>query len=213
MSHPIPNGKACSLFRQCHLRYHQQMAYIIVGLGNPGAEYSATRHNTGRIFTRAFAKAEDCAEFDFDKKNNSWKTSGEVAKKKFVALLPDTFMNKSGNAVKNLVTSKAKAKELIVIHDDLDIPFGKFKISFGKNSGGHKGVESIMRAIKTKDFIRVRVGISPKKKPAGAEKVDKLILGNFKPDELAEIKKLAKKVNAALAAIIEKGLQPALSQL
>jgi PTH1 family peptidyl-tRNA hydrolase len=187
--------------------------YIIVGLGNPGAEYEKTRHNTGRIFVEHFAKATDCAAFEFDKKNNAWKTSGEVEKKKFVALLPDTFMNKSGNAVKNLVTSKAKAKELIVIHDDLDIPFGKFKISFGKNSGGHKGVESIMRAVKTKDFIRIRVGISAKKKTLGAEKVDKLILGNFKSDELLEIKKLAKKINLALEAIIAKGLQVALSQI
>jgi PTH1 family peptidyl-tRNA hydrolase len=187
--------------------------YIILGLGNPGEEYAVTRHNTGRICVEAFAKMQKTADFVYDKKITSWRAEGKIGKEKFTALLSDTFMNKSGNAVKSLITSKAKAKTLIVIHDDLDIPFGKFKISFGKNSGGHKGVESIMRAIKTKDFIRARVGISPKKKAAGGEKVDKLILGNFKPDELTELRKMTKKINLALAAIIEKGLQTALSQM
>ena len=95
-------------------------------------------------------------------------------------------MNKSGLAVKPIITSKKKAEALIVIHDDLDLPIGKFKISFNKSSGGHRGVESIIKAIKTEAFTRVRIGISPAtpsgklKKPKGEKDVGDFILGEFK---------------------------------
>ena len=69
-------------------------------------------------------------------------------------------MNKSGNALKNIITSAKKAESLVVVHDDIDLPLGKIKISFGKSSGGHKGVESVIKAVKTINFTRVRIGIS-----------------------------------------------------
>ncbi|MBI5045453.1 MAG: aminoacyl-tRNA hydrolase [Candidatus Niyogibacteria bacterium] len=189
------------------------MAHIIVGLGNPGKEYENTRHNTGRIFALFFAKYAEAENFVFNKKLNAETAEGAISKEKFLIALPNTYMNKSGSAIKPLVTSVKKAKDLIVIHDDLDIPSGRFKISFGKNSGGHKGVESIMRAIKTKDFTRIRVGISPKKKPSGEKNVEKLILGKFTPAETAELKKLAKKINAAIESLIARGFQITVSQL
>ena len=170
--------------------------YYIVGLGNPGEEYELTRHNTGRLALADFAK------------------KGE--KKNLKLIFPDTFMNKSGLALKPIITSKNKAKNLIVVHDDLDLPLGRFKIVFGRDSAGHKGVESVIRNVKTKDFTRIRVGISPAT-PAGkikkpeAKKVINHIIGKFKPKELAIIKKISKKVTLAIETIIKEGLQKAMS--
>ena len=189
------------------------MTHIIAGLGNPDQEYENTRHNTGRIFAMFFAKYADAEDFIFNKKLNADVSNGAIDRQKFSIVLPDTFMNKSGNAVRPLITSAKKAKDLIVIHDDLDIPFGKVKISFGKNSGGHKGVESIMRALKTKEFVRLRVGIAPKKKIAGERGVEKLILGKFTPSETSALKKLSKKINQALETIIKENYQKASSQI
>lgn len=189
--------------------------HYIIGLGNPGEEYKISRHNTGRIIVEDFAKFAGW-RFEFNKKLNALVSEGKIKKEKAMLILPETFMNKSGNSVKPLIKSKKGAENLIVVHDDLDIPLGKIKISFGKNSGGHRGVESIMRAIKTKDFIRIRVGISPTtpkgkiKKPEG-KKVIAHILENFKPKELEIIKKNSKKIVLALETIITEGLGKAMS--
>ncbi|MBI2628072.1 MAG: aminoacyl-tRNA hydrolase [Candidatus Niyogibacteria bacterium] len=194
------------------------MRYI-VGLGNPGNEYEKTRHNAGRILAGLFAEHLKLDDFEYDKKLNAQKTEGKIGREKLMIILPDTFMNKSGNSLKSLINSQAKAKNLIIIHDDLDLPFGKIKISFGRNSGGHRGVESIMRTIKTKDFLRFRIGVSPAapsgklKKPEGKQKIEKLILGDFTPEENKKIKALAEKINQALATAIKKDYQTASSQL
>lgn len=185
--------------------------YIIIGLGNPGEEYESTRHNTGRMIIDAFAKQEKFPEWVFDKKINALKSEGKIKKEKVLFLLPETFMNNSGNAVMKVITSKKKAANLIVIHDDLDLPLGKFKISFARSSAGHKGAESVIKKIKTNEFIRLRVGISPKKKPAGKELL-KFLLGKFTPKELPIFKKTSKKITFALEMIITKGLQKAMSE-
>lgn len=169
--------------------------HYIVGLGNPGEEYELTRHNTGRLALADFAK-------------------NAISNTKLI--FPDTFMNKSGLALKPIITSKNKAKNLIVVHDDLDLPLGRFKIVFGRDSAGHKGVESVIKNIKTKDFIRIRVGTSPttpggKIKKPPAEKVINHIIGKFKPKELLVIKKLSKKITSAIEVIIKEGLQKAMS--
>ena len=165
--------------------------YYIVGLGNPGEEYELTRHNTGWLALADFAK------------NNK-------------VIFPDTFMNNSGKALKNLIKSKKMAEHLIVVHDDLDLPLGRFKIVFGRDSAGHKGVESVIKNIKTKDFIRIRVGTSPvtaggKIKKPPAEKVIAHIIGKFKPTELKIVGKLSKKITSAIEVIINDGLQKAMS--
>lgn len=128
-------------------------------------------------------------------------------------------MNKSGDSFKQLaskIVSKKKAEKLIVVHDDIDLPFGIFRISFGKNAGGHKGVESIVKAIKTKDFIRIRIGVSPatpkgKTKKPPADKVTDFIIGNFRPKELEIIKKISKKITSAIEILASEGAQKAMS--
>ncbi|MFZ3008902.1 MAG: hypothetical protein WA048_00520, partial [Minisyncoccia bacterium] len=126
--------------------------YIVVGLGNPGEEYLNTRHNAGRL-----------AVAYLEKKN--------LEGLKFVHL--DTFMNKSGSGVAKVIKSKKAAEKLVVIYDDLDLALGTIKVSYNRGSGGHKGIESIVRALKTEAFIRIRIGTSPAtpsgklKKPQG----------------------------------------------
>lgn len=193
--------------------------YTIVGLGNPGEEYVETRHNVGRMVLEAFAKANDLADWKEDKKLKSLVTQGKIGKNKAVFLMPETFMNKSGEAIKSLIKSKKAAESLVVIHDDLDIPLGKLKISFNKSSGGHRGVESIIKTVKTEAFIRIRIGISGEtasgkiKKPQGEEKVIDTILGEFKKTEALELKKIIKKSVTALSMVIKDGWSIAASQL
>ncbi len=185
--------------------------YIIVGLGNPGKEYELTRHNTGRMVVEDFAKANNFSDWELDKKSNALKSEVKIKKQKVMLLLPETFMNNSGNAVVKFITSKKKAEQLVIVHDDLDLALGGFKISFARGSGGHKGVDSVIKKIKTEKFIRVRVGISPKKKPAGKELI-KFLLGKFTPKDLIVFKKTSKKITSALEAIISEGLQKAMGE-
>ena len=193
--------------------------YIVVGLGNPGEEYIETRHNMGRMVLDSFVKKNDWSEWEMDKKLNSLVSDGKIGKNKVLLLKPETFMNKSGEAIKSLVKTKKAAETLVVIHDDLDLPLGKIKISFNKSSGGHKGVESIIRAIKTEAFIRLRLGISNEtasgkiKKPQGEEKVIDAILGDFKKTENNDLKKVIKKSVLALELIIKEGREKATSML
>lgn len=192
------------------------MSYIFVGLGNPGEEYKETRHNTGRILLELLGKAND-AQWKLDKKLNATVSKIKLGSKPVTLVLPETFMNNSGKSVKPLITSLKSAEKLMVIYDDLDLPFGTNKISFNKSSGGHRGVESVIKAIKTEKFARVRVGISPKtpsgkiKKPKGDEAVTKVILGKFKEEEMKELKKLSKKLGETLETFVSGGLEKAMT--
>jgi len=192
------------------------MRYI-VGLGNPGEEYEMTRHNAGRMAVLELVKKEKIDEPKFNKKLKGLTAKGEIGKEKIQIILPETFMNKSGDSLKPLALSVKKAENLIVVHDDIDLPLGKIKISFGKNSGGHKGVESVIKAVKTINFTRVRIGISSTnakgavKKPSG-DKLLNYIIGKFKPAELAEMKKVAKKAAEALKVIVSDGTEKAMGE-
>ena len=110
------------------------MIRLILGLGNPGQEYENTRHNSGRMAAEYFAKKMGFSDFEYDKKSNSLISKSA----QITVALPETFMNKSGQAAAKLIRPKKEMKELIVIHDDLDLLLGRFKISYGKSSGGHQ---------------------------------------------------------------------------
>ena len=171
---------------------------LVVGLGNPGSEYENTRHNTGRILVRLIEEKVD-------------------AKYKIKFLTPENFMNNSGKAVAPLVKSKKDLADLVVIYDDIDLPLGKIKISFNRSSGGHNGLGSIIKSLKSEEFLRIRVGISPAtpkgvvKKPKGEKAVLNFLLGEFKKSELETIKKLAKKVAEAVETIYSEGTGKAMS--
>ena len=191
------------------------MTLVIVGLGNPGKEYEKTRHNAGRNAVMLLAKNEGFDEFVFNKTSNALTIKGNVGKESTVLVLPETMMNNSGKAVSAFVKSPKAAKNLLVIHDDLDLPLGTIKMVFGRGSGGHKGVESIMRAIKTEKFARIRIGISAvgkknqAKKVLGEEKVLKHVIGKWKPSEEAAFKKVLKKVAAAVHLYAVEGIESA----
>ena len=136
-------------------------------------------------------------------------SEGKIEKEKTILILPDTFMNKSGVAVSALARFyNIKATRIIVIHDDADIPLGSAKLSFAKNSAGHKGVESIIRALKTKEFWRFRLGIAGKRDiPA-----EKIVLRKFIPDEQRVVKKIIKKTIAAIEKTITKSPERAMNE-
>jgi PTH1 family peptidyl-tRNA hydrolase len=148
------------------------MSWLIIGLGNEGEEYALTRHNAGRLLVDFLEKGEPPAGFK-------------------TAIL-ETLMNNSGKALLKLSPKSLNPKRLIIAHDDLDLPLGRFKLSFNRGAGGHRGVESIIKALKTKEFWRLRIGVSPKKKPTGEAAVIKFILGEFKPAELKILKTVFK---------------------
>lgn len=193
------------------------MPYIIAGLGNPGEEYENTRHNTGRIVLEHVASEYGGEEFKFNKKLNARVSVGKVGKEKLTFVEPETFMNKSGSTLAQLVKSVKLAAKLIVIYDDFNLPLGTVRVSYNRSSGGHNGVESIIKALKTEAFVRIRIGVAPAnakgeaKVPHGDEKVEKFILGKYKDDEMKEIKKNFKKVAEAIKMIALESREKAMS--
>lgn len=170
---------------------------LVVGLGNPGEEYKNTRHNTGRILVGLIEKKLENSKIKF--------------------ITPDTFMNNSGKAVAPLVKTKKDLENLVVIYDDIDLPLGKIKISFNRSSGGHNGLESVIKKLKSREFVRIRVGISPEtpsgklRKPKGEQAMLKFLLGKYKESELDEFKKLSKKVSEAVETIFTESKEKAMS--
>lgn len=163
------------------------MLKLIIGLGNPGEEYTKTRHNAGFIFLDKVAKKFDFPDFRFEKKFNAKLTEGKIGKTKIILAKPQTFMNKSGEAVGALARFyKIKPKDVAVAHDDKDILLGSFKIQLNRSSAGHKGVESVMRFLKTEDFTRVRLGTAPQNRKKMGDIAD-FVIGKFTPKNLTAL--------------------------
>lgn len=192
------------------------MAYVIIGLGNPGGEYAKTRHNAGRMAVELFQKKNGFPDFTLRKAAKSLVSEGVLDGEKVTLVLPEVFMNLSGKVVPSFVKSKPAAKKMLIIRDELDMPLGTVKMTFGRGSGGHKGAESVMRALKTKDFGQVKIGISgatPKgkvKKPGSEEKVIRHVIGKFKPDEEKVVKKMLERVVTASEFFITAGAEKAM---
>src|SRR3989344_5432352 len=128
------------------------MTYVIAGLGNPGEKYERSRHNAGRRAALFFAEKNGFPEWKEDKKLKILKADGKIGSEKTSVVLPDDFMNNSGKSLKPLIKTAKAAERLAIIPDDLDLPLGQMKISFGRSSAGHKGVESVIKNLRTKDF-------------------------------------------------------------
>ncbi len=197
------------------------MKFLLVGLGNPSDEYINTRHNVGRIILEKFANAnaDSFSEWEDNGKAKALYTKGKLGKHNVELLMPETFMNLSGKSVLFVKNKhKIKSENIIVIYDDLDLGIGDFKISFNKGAGGHKGLESIIKSIKTKEFIRIRIGISPitptgkLKKPRGEKKVLDWVMKDFKKAELDTLKKISKKTNGVIETIIKEGRVKAMNE-
>lgn len=193
------------------------MAYVILGLGNPGPEYARTRHNAGRMAAELFAECEGLAAFKLKKAAVALVADGTVAGAKVQVALPEVAMNLSGKSALGLVKSKAAAKKLLVIRDDLDLPLGTLKMTgYGRGAGGHRGVESVARALKTKDFAQIKIGIAPAtpkgrvKKVEAGEPVVEHVLGAFSPKQREVLDAALERAASAARVFVEGGIEKAM---
>lgn len=172
---------------------------ILVGLGNIGEKYIGTRHNVGRDFLIWFAKNNSFSEFKRDSFLNALVSTGEFSNKQYILTLPETYMNLSGQTVKNIFNkwSEVSKEDIVIIHDDIDINFGEIKVSKDSGHGGHNGIKSIQQETK-ENFMRIRIGICPKtflggyKKPHKDDVAD-FVLKKFGMMERGEIEGIFKK--------------------
>lgn len=184
---------------------------LIVGLGNPGETYEKTRHNTGFIFTEEIRRAYDLPKWEMKPKFFAEISEGKIGKTKAILARPQTMMNNSGKAVFAVAKFlKIKPEEILVIHDDADLPLSAAKLSRNKSAGGHRGVASVIRALKTENFSRLRIGIQPSVKKH--QDAMKLILGKFKPGEEKVLKKIVKKAVAAAETAVNESPDKAMSE-
>lgn len=180
--------------------------WAIIGLGNYGSKYSKTRHNLGFIVLEAVAESFDIT---LQEKKAYIAGRGSMAGHDVLLIEPLTFMNLSGIAVKDVLRKfNVTAENLIVIHDDLDMDTGKLKIRKNGSSGGHRGVESIIQSIGTKEFIRVKIGIG---REHGISP-ETYVLKKFRKDELPIIKDAIQRAADAVAAIVSGGAAKAMNK-
>ena len=186
---------------------------LIIGIGNPDPQYQQTRHNVGFMFLDYLAKKVDTNSFAEDKKMNALVSKSKIEKTIVVLAKPLCYVNKSGEVVAKLARFyKIKPKNVVVVQDDLDIEFGSFKNSFEKNSGGHKGIESVIKALKTNKFYRLRIGTSVRALEKARLQSDKkrdafvvdFVLAKFSPKEQDVIKKMFPKIYDRLLMLLKQ---------
>ncbi len=181
------------------------MDWLVVGLGNPGKEYDLTPHNMGFMVCDSLSFLFN---FDFVYQGKFKGFIGFFASKngKVGVLKPQTYMNLSGySVVLALNYYKVPLDRLIVVHDDIDLPLGRIKIKRNSSSGGHKGVESIIQSLGSKNFIRVKLGVGRDGNPS------EYVLSRFGEEELRVVEGVLKKATDAVITIIEDGLDKAMS--
>ena len=183
--------------------------FLIVGLGNPGAEYAKTRHNAGFLLVSKLAERWKSG-WTLEKKFNARVAKAERNEGRILLCEPQTFMNSSGETVGPLVGFyRVPLNRLLVAVDDADLPFGEIRLRPGGSSGGHHGLESIEQHLGTREFARLRIGIG---RQAGAREITGYVLGRFSPAET----ELAEKVLTAAAdqteVWLKAGIQKAMSQ-
>lgn len=181
--------------------------WAVIGLGNPGRQYSGTRHNAGGTFVRSMAKAW---KTKLRKKRFSSKiVEIEWENRKIMLALPQTYMNNSGLAVKQIMEGRnLRPEQLFVVYDDLDIPLGEIRIRKRGSSGTHKGMRSIVREIGTTEFPRMRIGIGPL--PPGKDAVE-YVLSSFEKTEDPLLEEGMKKAQEAFGMILDGRVEEAMN--
>ena len=189
---------------------------LIVGLGNPGRAYVNSRHNVGFMCLNHFARRHS---IPFDKKQGQARIGlSEVAGSKVVVARPQTYMNLSGQSVSRLVKKfNVNLDNLLIVHDDLDLPLGKVRIRQGGGSGGHKGVDSIITWLGSQDFLRLRVGIerpTTTEDSAAISETDIVayVLGDFTPGEKQAMARVIPGVSEAILCLLAEGLMAAMNK-
>ena len=182
--------------------------WLIVGLGNPGLRYEKTRHNLGFMLIDKLAqklqtqvRREEC---------RSLVGRGEIENQTVELVKPQTFMNLSGEAVSCLVKKSDRALEkMIVISDDLALPFGKIRLRPKGTHGGQNGLRSIIDCLKTQDFTRLRIGIQPEHAVGSASD---FVLGNFSKSDFAEVENILETSVDAIFEVVRNGVEKAMTQ-
>ena len=189
---------------------------LITGLGNPGFFYARNRHNVGYMCVRHLSRTH---KIRLNKKQGLARTgSGEINGQKVMLARPQTYMNESGASVARLVSNlKITPPDLIVIHDDLDLPPGKIRLRQGGGSGGHKGIDSIVAHLESSDFYRIRVGIGrPDVFEGSAEEKERAVidyvLAGFSRQEKKIIDKVIPEVGEAIVCLLTEGLTIAMNR-
>ncbi|MBP7231153.1 MAG: aminoacyl-tRNA hydrolase [Syntrophaceae bacterium] len=184
------------------------MDYLIIGLGNPGKRYEHTRHNVGFMVLEKLASR---VEIDLKQKSfNAVWGKGNIHGKNVLLAKPQTFMNLSGTAVRQLQSFfKTDISNLIVIHDDLDLPFGAIRLKEGGGTAGHKGLASIEDNLGTSGFMRVRLGIG---KPVDKSRIEGYVLEPFGKEEKVVLPEVLGRAADASAEMVLNGLQKAVSK-
>jgi PTH1 family peptidyl-tRNA hydrolase len=184
------------------------MAFLVAGLGNPGRKYISTRHNLG------FKAVDKIAQFLAVKVNRekyqSKYNQTSLGKEKVILVKPQTFINNSGLAVFSFAQFyQIAAERIIVICDDLNLPLGKIRIRRSGSSGGHKGLASVEKWLKTQNFIRLRVGIS---RPSSGLSFEEYVLSNFSAEEKKEISQKLILIPEVVKTIITEGVSKAMER-
>jgi PTH1 family peptidyl-tRNA hydrolase len=181
---------------------------LVVGLGNPGRKYERTRHNIGFLIVDRIAteKAVVVKKQFCDALVGEWSNNGE----RILLAKPQTYMNRSGESVRELLQEfRASAKDLVIVYDDLDLPFGRIRIRPGGSAAGHRGVLSVMENLQGAPFHRVRVGIG--RPPEGMEAAD-YVLETFSPHEVAELGDVISRASEAVICLLQDGVQRAMER-
>ncbi len=180
---------------------------LVVGLGNPGRRYRGTRHNLGRAVVERLA-----TDFDVRLDDDGWARTGRarVGDATMILAIPETFMNESGVAVRDLLRQRRRRPaDLLVVHDDLDLPPGRLRLRPGDGTGGHNGLRSIIDQIGTGAFPRLRIGIG--RPPAGVDPVD-FVLERVAPDESPQVDEAIARAAEAVATVAREGLEAAMNR-
>jgi len=181
---------------------------LIIGLGNPGKAYANNRHNIGFRCINKLAKLHGIPLTQ--RGSQAQFGVGQIAGKEVVLAKPRTFMNLSGKSVKLLMQRfQVTPSDVLIIHDDLDLPLGKLRLYPGGGWGGHKGVESIITEVGSQDFPRVRVGIG---RPQGAEDATGYVLSDFSPEERAVVESTIVRIGEAVLCLLREGIVAAMNK-
>ena len=181
---------------------------LVVGLGNPGEQYEHTRHNIGFMVVRRFMQVLKTSK-SRRRYGGRWR-EGELGSRQVATLLPQTFMNRSGDAVQLAASSKhIQPEDIIVVHDDMDFPFGTVRTRKDGGSGGHRGLDSITRKLGTADYVRVRVGIG-RPEDTGTD-VRGWVLSPFEQGQ-EELQPVIDTATACIESIISDGIEAAMNR-
>lgn len=181
---------------------------IIVGLGNPGAEYAASRHNVGFMFLDALAVK--IAATEWREKDNACVAEAHLAGEKILLVKPLTYMNSSGEAVGPLVSwYKLAPDDITAVHDDMDLPVGLVRIRPQGSAGGHNGIKSVIAALNTEKFARIKIGIGH---PTGERTTVSHVLSPFMPEEREKIDAAVEYLLPAAVCLLTEGVDMAMNR-